>query len=393
MEYNFCMNKKDYKLEALKMHENHGKFTMSSKVKVETREDLALAYSPGVAEPCLKIAEDKSLANKYTMKGNTIAVVTDGTAVLGLGDIGPEAGLPVMEGKAILFKQFGDVEAVPLAIATKDPDEIVNFCKLIAPTFGGINLEDISSPNCVYIERRLKEELDIPVFHDDQHGTAIVLTAALINSVRLTGKKLEDLTAILAGTGAAGSSIARMMKNAGVGKILAFNSRGMVSNARKNNFVVQELLDEGIIESWPDDKGTLAEGIKGTDIFVGVSAAGIVSKEMVRSMNPNPWVFAMANPTPEIMPDEAIEAGAAIVGTGRSDFKNQINNLLAFPGIFKGVLSVNGKSITEETKLAAAEAIAHYVTDDKLSADWIVPDSMDKGVASAVAARVAKVTK
>lgn len=382
---------KDYNKLSLIAHEKtKGKFAMHSKMEVKNRDDLSIAYSPGVAAPCLEIAKDKQLAYKYTCKQNTIAVVSDGTAVLGLGDIGPEAALPVMEGKAILFKQFGDVDAVPLCIDTTDTEEIIKFCKLIAPTFGGINLEDIGSPKCVTIERRLKEELDIPVFHDDQHGTAIVTTAAVINACRLTGRKVEDLNVLMSGTGAAGSSIARMLKKLGVKNIYANNSKGLVMDNKhsKYRFVVQELLDDGIITSY-EGKDDFAEAFTNMDVFVGVSAAGIVKPEMIQKMNKNPWVFAMANPIPEIMPDIATKAGAYIVGTGRSDFPNQINNVSAFPGIFRGALDAHSSKITEGMKLAAAEAIAYALKDNEIKTDFIIPDSLDLDVAKEVAKRVA----
>ncbi|MCS5421792.1 NADP-dependent malic enzyme, partial [Psychrilyobacter sp. S5] len=316
--------------ESLKLHiENKGKIEVISKVSVKTKEDLSLAYSPGVAEPCKKIAANKNDVYKYTAKGNMVAVITDGTAVLGLGDIGPEAALPVMEGKAILFKEFGGVDAFPICLDTKDTEEIIRTCKLLAPSFGGINLEDIAAPKCVEIERRLIEELDIPVFHDDQHGTAIVTTAAVINSCKLLGKNISDLRVSMIGTGSAGSSIARMLKGLGVKSLYAYNSKGVVMQDKydKYRFLVKELLDQNIIDTPENlEEDSVAGMMKGTDVFVGVSGPDMVTKDMVRSMNTDPIILAMANPTPEIMPEDALEAGAAVVGTGRSDYPNQVNN-------------------------------------------------------------------
>jgi len=383
--------------KALELHEkNQGKIEIVSKVSVETKEDLSLAYSPGVAEPCRKIAENKNDVYKYTSKGNLVAVITDGSAVLGLGNIGPEASLPVMEGKSILFKSFAGVDSFPLCLDTQDVEEIIKVCKLVAPGLGGINLEDIRAPKCVEIERRLKEELDIPVFHDDQHGTAIVTTAALINSCKLTGKKIEDLVVVLSGTGAAGSSIAKMLKQLGVKKLFATNSKGVVTNQKYEtyDFLVKELLDEGVIDS-PENlkEDSLASILEGSDVFVGVSVAGIVTKEMVEKMNKDPFIFAMANPTPEIMPEEAIKAGAKIVGTGRSDYPNQVNNVLAFPGIFRGALDANATKITEEMKFAAARAIAEVLEESELREDYVIPNPFDERVAKVVAEAVAKVAK
>jgi malate dehydrogenase (oxaloacetate-decarboxylating) len=381
--------------ESLKLHiENRGKIEVISKVSVKNGEDLSLAYSPGVAEPCKKIAENKSDVYKYTAKGNMVAVITDGTAVLGLGDIGPEAALPVMEGKAILFKEFGGVDAFPICLDTKDTEEIIRTCKLLAPSFGGINLEDIAAPKCVEIERRLIEELDIPVFHDDQHGTAIVTTAAVINSCKLLGKNISDLKVSMIGTGSAGSSIARMLKGLGVKSLYAYNSKGVVMQDKydKYRFLVKELLDQNIIDT-PEslEEDTVAGMMKGTDVFVGVSAPGMVTKDMVRSMNADPIILAMANPTPEIMPEDALEAGAAVVGTGRSDYPNQVNNVLAFPGLFKGALEAGATVINDEMKIAAAYGIANVLKEEELRADYIIPSPFDERVASVVAETVKKI--
>ena len=381
--------------ESLKLHiENRGKIEVISKVSVKTREDLSLAYSPGVAEPCKKIAENKSDVYKYTAKGNMVAIITDGTAVLGLGDIGPEAALPVMEGKAILFKEFGGVDAFPICLDTTDTEEIIRTCKLLAPTFGGINLEDIAAPKCVEIERRLIEELDIPVFHDDQHGTAIVTTAAVINSAKLLGKNISDLKVSMIGTGSAGSSIARMLKGLGVKSLYAYNSKGVVTMEKydKYRFLVKELLDQNIIDTPENlEEDSVAGMMKGTDIFVGVSAPGMVTKDMVRSMNAEPIILAMANPTPEIMPEDALEAGAAVVGTGRSDYPNQVNNVLAFPGLFKGALEAGATVINDEMKIAAAYGIANVLKEEELRADYIIPSPFDERVASVVAETVKKI--
>jgi malate dehydrogenase (oxaloacetate-decarboxylating) len=381
--------------ESLKLHmENRGKIEVISKVSVKTPEDLSLAYSPGVAEPCKRIAENKSDVYKYTAKGNMVAVITDGTAVLGLGNIGPEAALPVMEGKAILFKEFGGVNAFPICLDTTDTEEIIRTCKILAPSFGGINLEDISAPRCVEIERRLIAELDIPVFHDDQHGTAIVVAAAVINSCKLLKKNLCDLKVAMTGTGSAGSSIARMLKGLGVQRIFAYNLDGVVTKDKYNryDFLVKELLDENIINSPENfEEDSVATVIKGADVFVGVSAPGMVTKDMVRSMNTDPIIFAMANPTPEIMPEDAIEAGAIVVGTGRSDYPNQVNNVLAFPGLFKGALEAGATVINEEMKIAAAYGIANVLKEEELRADYIIPSPFDERVAQVVADTVKKI--
>ena len=381
--------------ESLKLHDQHkGKIEVISKVSVATKEDLSLAYSPGVAEPCKKIAENKSDVYKYTAKGNMVAVITDGTAVLGLGDIGPEAALPVMEGKAILFKEFGGVDAFPICLDTTDTEEIIKTCKLLAPSFGGINLEDIAAPKCVEIERRLIEELDIPVFHDDQHGTAIVTTAAIINSAKLLGKNISDLRVSMIGTGSAGSSIARMLKGLGVKSLYAYNSKGVIMQDKydKYRFLVKELLDQNIIDTPENlEEDSVAGLVKGTDIFVGVSGPNMVTKDMVRSMNTDPIILAMANPTPEIMPEDALEAGAAVVGTGRSDYPNQVNNVLAFPGLFKGALEAGATVINDEMKIAAAYGIANVLKEDELRADYIIPSPFDDRVASVVAETVKKI--
>jgi malate dehydrogenase (oxaloacetate-decarboxylating) len=374
--------------KALKMHENaRGKLGVHIKVDVETKDDLSLAYTPGVAQPCREIHKNENDVYKYTWKGNSVAVVSDGTAVLGLGDIGPKAAMPVMEGKAILFKKFADIDAVPLCLDTKDPKEIINIVKAVAPTFGGINLEDISAPRCVEIERTLKEELDIPVFHDDQHGTAIVVSAGLINALKVVNKKIEDVTVVVSGTGAAGSSIIKMIKNLGVKEIYGFNINGIVlkEDYDKYDFLTQEL---SLITNSENKRMTMSEALKEADVFIGVSAKGLLTQDMVKSMKKDPIVFAMANPEPEITYEDAIEAGVTVMGTGRSDYPNQINNLLAFPGLFRGALDVHATKITEEMKLAASYALAHLVSDEELSATYIIPDATDPRVASAVAKAV-----
>ncbi len=378
---------------ALELHEqNKGKLSVVSKVKVENREDLSLAYSPGVAEPCRKIAANKGDVYKYTGKGNLVAVVTDGTAVLGLGDIGPEAALPVMEGKCVLFKEFGDVDAVPICLNTKDPEEIIRTVKLIAPGLGGVNLEDISAPRCIEIETRLKAELDIPVFHDDQHGTAIVVAAGIINALKVVNKKIEDIKVVVNGAGAAGSSIIKLIKKLGAKEIMAVDKVGVLRRSEKDkyDFSKKELAE---ITNSQDISGGLAEAIAGADVFVGVSAPNVLTKDMVRTMNREAIVFAMANPTPEIMPEDALEAGAAIVGTGRSDYPNQINNVLVFPGLFKGALRAKSKKITEEMKIAAAKGLASLIKDEELEKNYIIPDPFDKRVSEAVASAVEKLAK
>lgn len=373
---------------SLKMHEeNKGKIAVCSKVSVKTRDDLSTAYTPGVAEPCRKIAEDKMNVYRYTAKGNLVAVVSDGTAVLGLGDIGPEAAMPVMEGKAILFKEFGNVDAFPICLDTKDPDEIVETVIRLAPTFGGINLEDISAPRCFEIEARLKEALDIPVFHDDQHGTAVVVLAAIINGLKLTGKKAEECKVVLNGSGAAGIAIAKLLLSYGFKNLILCDRKGMINKGTANNPVKKEMAE---ITNLSQQSGSLADALKGADIFIGVSAPGSVTTEMVKTMNPDPMIFAMANPTPEIMPDEAKAAGARIIGTGRSDFPNQINNVLVFPGFFRGALDVRAKSITEEMKMAASKALASLIDEKDLNPDYIIPDAFDPRVAKAVSKAVSE---
>ncbi|MEE0966331.1 MAG: malic enzyme-like NAD(P)-binding protein [Bacilli bacterium] len=374
--------------EALELHEKaKGKLGVSLRVDVETKKDLSLAYTPGVAEPCRKIHQNKNDVYKYTWKGNSVAVVSDGTAVLGLGDIGPEAAMPVMEGKSILFKRFADIDAVPICLDTKDPKEIINIVKAIAPTFGGINLEDISAPRCVEIERTLKKELDIPVFHDDQHGTAIVVTAGLINALKVVGKKIEDITVVVSGTGAAGSSIIKMIHDLGVKEIYGFNINGIVlkEDYDQYDFLTQEL---SLITNSQNKRMTMKEAMLEADVFIGVSAPGLLTQEMVKSMKEKPIVFAMANPEPEIKYDDAIEAGVAVMGTGRSDYPNQINNLLAFPGLFRGALDVKATKITEEMKLAAAYGLASLVDEKELNDKYIIPDATDPRVAKIVAKAV-----
>lgn len=381
--------------QSLELHAKaQGKFEINSKVKVETKEDLSLAYSPGVAEPCRAIVENDENVYKYTSKGNMVAVITDGSAVLGLGNIGPKAALPVMEGKSILLKQFANVDSFPLCLDTQDPELIIQTCKLLAPSLGGINLEDISAPRCVEIERRLIEEMDIPVFHDDQHGTAIVVSAGLINACKLTNRDLSTLKVVVSGTGAAGSSIIKMLHSLGVKNIIGYNIDGIVhkNKIEKYDFLTKELLKI----TNPDDfigDDTLASALVGADVFIGVSVANIVTKEMVSSMNKDPFIFAMANPNPEIMPDLAKEGGALVVGTGRSDFPNQINNVLAFPGIFRGALDARAKKINEEMKMAAAIAIASCVSDEELAPDFIIPSPFNPKVAQKVAEAVKETAK
>ncbi|MGL4403366.1 MAG: NAD(P)-dependent malic enzyme [Fusobacteriaceae bacterium] len=380
--------------DSVKLHEKFkGKIEVISKVPVTSKEELSLAYSPGVAEPCNRIAANVNDVYKYTSKGNMVAVVTDGTAVLGLGDIGPEAALPVMEGKAILFKTFAGVDAFPICLDTKDTEEIIKAVKLIAPGFGGINLEDISAPRCIEIERRLKEELDIPVFHDDQHGTAIVTVAAIINSYKLLKEKnLSTAKVVINGAGAAGSSIAKLIKDLGVGEILILDRKGIIrkSEMESYDFSKKELAE---ITNPNDIKGDLATAMIGADIFVGVSVAGALTQDMVKTMNKDPLIFAMANPTPEIMPELALEAGAKIVGTGRSDYPNQVNNVLAFPGLFKGALRAGSKKISEEMKMAAARAIAGLLKEEELTPEYIIPNPFDDRVAEAVALEVERIAK
>ena len=383
------MDKKEF---ALNQHEKwNGKIEVISRAKIETPEDLAVAYTPGVAEPCLKIAKDVDLSYKYTRRGNLVAVVTDGTAVLGLGDIGPEAGMPVMEGKCALFKEFGDVDAFPLCIRSKDVDEIVNTVALLAGSFGGINLEDISAPRCFEIERKLKERCDIPVFHDDQHGTAVVTAAALLNALKFTGRKIEDIKVVMSGAGAAGSAIIKLLIELGLKNVIMCDRKGAIYEGRES--LNEEKAKIAAITNKEKQAGSLADVLKGADVFIGVSAPGTVTEGMVKTMAKDPILFPMANPVPEIMPDLAMEAGAAVVGTGRSDFPNQINNVLAFPGIFRGALDVRAKDINDPMNAAAAHAIANLIDESELRADYIIPDPFDPRVKEAVSAAVAKVAR
>lgn len=375
------------KEEALQLHEVHqGKLAVSLKVDIETKHDLSLVYTPGVAEPCLEIAQDREQVYRYTGKGNAVAIVTDGTAVLGLGDIGPEAALPVMEGKACLFKRFGGVDAYPICLNTKDPEEIVRAVQLIAPGFGGINLEDISAPRCFEIEERLIETLDIPVFHDDQHGTAVVVLAALINGAKCLGLELPQVQTVISGAGAAGISICKLLMKAGVRDITLCDRQGAIWEGREGLNGAKTAMAK--VTNRAMRKGSLAEVMEGADLFIGVSGPGIVTQEMVRSMSPQAMVFALSNPVPEIMPELALAAGAKVVATGRSDFPNQINNLLVFPGIFKGVLAARASRITEEMMIAAAYAIAGRVSPEELSRECIIPSTFDMGVADVVAEAV-----
>lgn len=383
------MDKKEF---ALQQHEKWGgKIEVISRAEINTPEELAVAYTPGVAEPCLKIAEDVDLSYKYTRRGNMVAVITDGTAVLGLGDIGPEAGMPVMEGKCALFKTFADVDAFPLCVRSKDVDEIVKTVSLLAGSFGGVNLEDISAPRCFEIERKLKECCDIPIFHDDQHGTAVVVCAALINALKLTGKKLDEVTAVTSGAGAAGIAIIKLLISLGLKNVIMCDRTGAIYEGREN--LNPEKMEMAKITNPEKRSGSIAEVIKGADVFIGVSAPGTLTPEMVRSMAKDPILFTMANPVPEIMPDEAKAAGAAVVGTGRSDFPNQINNVLAFPGIFRGALDVRAKDINEEMKVAAAYAIAGLIEENELTPDYVIPNPFDKRVVEAVAKAVAKAAR
>ncbi len=378
--------------KSLELHEKHvGKVEVVSKVEVENREQLSMAYSPGVAEPCRKIHANPNDVYKYTSKGNLVAVVSDGTAVLGLGDIGPLAAMPVMEGKAILFKQFANVDAFPICLDTKDVDEIVETVKRLAPTFGGINLEDISAPRCFEIESRLKKELDIPVFHDDQHGTAIVVCAGLINALKVVGKKMEDIRVVINGAGSAGISICKLILQFGVGDVVLVDRNGALCPGEEWMNPAQKAMAE--VTNKDHQRGNLQEIIKGKDLFIGVSAPNLVTAEMVQTMAKDPIVFAMANPTPEIMPDVAKAGGARVVATGRSDFPNQINNVLVFPGIFRGALDVRAKEITEEMKIAAARAIASLITEEELNEEYIIPSPFDKRVCEVVAREVGRVAR
>ncbi|WP_099362158.1 NAD(P)-dependent malic enzyme [Fredinandcohnia onubensis] len=376
--------------EALHIHQIHkGKLESKSKVPVRNAKDLSLAYSPGVAEPCKAIYDDKSKVYEYTMKGNMVAVVSDGTAVLGLGNIGPEASLPVMEGKAVLFKSFAGVDAFPICLNTTDVDKIVETVKLLEPTFGGVNLEDIAAPNCFVIEERLKKEANIPVFHDDQHGTAIVTVAGLVNALKLVGKKMSEIKVVANGAGAAGIAIIKLLYRYGVRDIIMCDSRGAIYEGR--TFGMNDVKAE--VAKYTNRnrlEGSLADVLQDADVFIGVSVAGALTADMVKTMNQDPIIFAMANPNPEIMPDEALEAGAMVVGTGRSDFPNQVNNVLAFPGIFRGALDARATHINEQMKVAAVEAIASLVSTEELRSDYVIPAPFDPRVAPAVAASVAK---
>lgn len=383
------MNYNELSLELCR--HNRGKLEIASKVPITTREELSIAYTPGVAEPCRKIHEDPGEAYAYTIKGRTVAVVTDGTAVLGLGDIGPEAAMPVMEGKAALFKCFGGVDAFPICLDTKDTEEIIKTVKYLAPTFGGINLEDIAAPRCFEIERRLKEELDIPVFHDDQHGTAIVVAAGLISALKVVGKKWEDISIVVNGAGAAGISIAKLLMRLHPGDLVLADRQGALAVGESWMNPAQAEMAKATNKK--GQRGTLDELMKGKDVFIGVSAPGIVNAQMVASMAEKAIVFAMANPEPEIMPDEAKKGGAAVIATGRSDFPNQINNVLVFPGIFKGALMVQASDITEEMKLAAAQAIADLCDEKQIGPEYIIPDVFDPRVADAVAQQVAQTAR
>ena len=381
----------DYAAESLKLHYQwRGKLDTVPKMEVKDKTALSLAYTPGVAQPCLEIQKDINKSYELTGRWNTVAVVTDGSAVLGLGDIGPEAGMPVMEGKCVLFKAFGGVNAVPLCVRSHDVDEIVNTVALLAGSFGGVNLEDIAAPRCFEIERKLKEKCDIPIFHDDQHGTAIIVAAALQNALKIVGKRIEDVTAVFSGAGAAGTAIFRLLKAMGLGDAVICDRKGAICSARTDlNDEKKALL---AISNKADKSGTLADVLRGADVFIGVSSPGIVTGDMVRSMADKPILFPMANPVPEIMPDEAIAAGAAVVGTGRSDFPNQINNVLAFPGVFRGAFDVRASDINEEMKLAAAKALADLVGDG-LSPEYIVPAAFDERVCPAVASAVAEAAR
>ena len=382
----------DYARESLKKHyEWNGKLEIKTKMKIETKDDLSLAYTPGVATPCLEIQKDINKSYELTRRSNLVAVVTDGTAVLGLGDIGPEAGMPVMEGKAALFKAFGDVDAVPLCVKSKDVDEIVRTISLISGSFGGINLEDIAAPRCFEIEKKLKECCDIPIFHDDQHGTAIVVGAAIINACKVTGKNIEDITVVINGAGSAGIAIGKFLLSLKIGNLIMVDINGILCDG--DEFINEAHKEIAKITNKNKIKGSLADAMKNADVFVGVSKPNLVSAEMIQSMNEKPIIFAMANPTPEIMPDKAKEAGAAVVGTGRSDFPNQINNVLVFPGVFRGALDCRASDINDEMKIAAAKAIAGYIKDEDLNAENIIPSALDKGVAMAVAKAVAKAAK
>ena len=381
----------DYAKESLRLHyEWKGKIEVIARAKVDNKDALSLAYTPGVAQPCLEIQKDINKSYELTRRSNLVAVITDGSAVLGLGNIGPEAGMPVMEGKCVLFKEFGGVDAFPLCIRTQDVDEFVNTVALLCGSFGGINLEDIAAPRCFEIERKLKEKADIPIFHDDQHGTAVICSAGIINALKLVGKKIEDCTAVFNGAGAAGVAIAKLFTSMGMGNIIMCDRKGIICDGDDLKPAKQDIAD---FTNKNHLRGSLADAMKGADIFIGVSAPGVVTEDMIKSMAKDPIVLAMANPVPEIMPDLAKAAGAAVVGTGRSDFPNQINNVLAFPGIFRGALDVRASDINEEMKIAAAKALASLVSDEELSADYIIPKPFDPRVGKTVAAAVAQATR
>jgi malate dehydrogenase (oxaloacetate-decarboxylating) len=382
----------NFREESLKLHAKwKGKIEVISKVAVKTKEDLSLAYTPGVAEPCLAIQKDVNLSYEYTRRWNMVAVVTDGTAVLGLGDIGPEAGMPVMEGKCVLFKAFGDVDAFPLCIRSKEVDEIVNTVKLLAGSFGGVNLEDISAPRCFEIERRLKQQCDIPIFHDDQHGTAVVVLAALLNALRVVKKKIDDIEVVVNGSGAAGIAVTKLLMSMGLKKVILCDTKGAIYEGRDNLNAEKAVMAK--LSNLQKKQGRLPEVIAGADVFIGVSAPNMVTPEMVRSMASDPIIFAMANPVPEIMPEAAKAAGAKVVGTGRSDFANQINNVLAFPGIFRGALDVRAGDINDQMKIAAAKAIASLIKAEELGPDYVIPAPFDARVGKAVAAAVAQAAR
>jgi len=381
----------DYAKESLRLHyEWKGKIEVIARAKVDNKDALSLAYTPGVAQPCLEIQKDINKSYELTRRSNLVAVITDGSAVLGLGNIGPEAGMPVMEGKCVLFKEFGGVDAFPLCIRTQDVDEFVNTVALLCGSFGGINLEDIAAPRCFEIERKLKEKADIPIFHDDQHGTAVICSAGIINALKLVGKKIENCTAVFNGAGAAGVAIAKLFTSMGMGNIIMCDRKGIICDGDDLKPAKQDIAD---FTNKNHLRGSLADAMKGADIFIGVSAPGVVTEDMIKSMAKDPIVLAMANPVPEIMPDLAKAAGAAVVGTGRSDFPNQINNVLAFPGIFRGALDVRASDINEEMKIAAAKALASLVSDEELSADYIIPKPFDPRVGKAVAAAVAQAAR
>ena len=381
----------DYAKESLRLHyEWKGKIEVIARAKVDNKDALSLAYTPGVAQPCLEIQKDINKSYELTRRSNLVAVITDGSAVLGLGTLGPEAGMPVMEGKCVLFKEFGGVDAFPLCIRTQDVDEFVNTVALLCGSFGGINLEDIAAPRCFEIERKLKEKADIPIFHDDQHGTAVICSAGIINALKLVGKKIEDCTAVFNGAGAAGVAIAKLFTSMGMGNIIMCDRKGIICDGDDLKPAKQDIAD---FTNKNHLRGSLADAMKGADIFIGVSAPGVVTEDMIKSMAKDPIVLAMANPVPEIMPDLAKAAGAAVVGTGRSDFPNQINNVLAFPGIFRGALDVRASDINEEMKIAAAKALASLVSDEELSADYIIPKPFDPRVGKTVAAAVAQAAR